>query len=161
MTNRSEQQEENHHPDTSSDKRFAATVMLDQVKTNEGHAKIDAVQDDLRDERADLDRLEDGRTIVEEIVRTCELLEHLQGHTKRNSVRYSRSSEHGADLRDETALDRAFCQELGLNFFHLSMDGVMVRWSAINTTQGFFGFVFSSFSIRITRCFREEQDADT
>lgn len=46
------------HPDTASYQRLAATVMFDKVETNEGDTKVDTVQDNLSDERADLNGFE-------------------------------------------------------------------------------------------------------
>ena len=122
MPDGSKNQKADHHPDASSNKRLASTVVFDKVETNESDAKVDTVEDHLRDEGADCDRLEDRSTVVEEIVGAGELLEHLQTHPECDSVSDSRSSEHGDNLRDWTALDFALSNNLGLNLFHLYDD---------------------------------------
>lgn len=161
MPDGSKNQKADHHPDASSDQRPASTVVFDKVETNESDAKVDTVEDHLRDEGADCDRLEDRSTVVEEIVGASELLEHLQAHPECDPVSDSRSSEHGDNLRDWTALDFALSDNLGLNLFHLYDDGVVVWRSAIDAAKCLFRFLVSALAVCITRRLSEEQDADT
>lgn len=64
MANRGKDEEAYEHPDAACDQGLAATVVLDNVETDECNDKVDSVEDDLCDVTVDLDRLEDGGTVV-------------------------------------------------------------------------------------------------
>ena len=56
--------------------------MLDNIETVESCAKVDAVEDHLRDECiVDAGCLEDDCPIVKEVIGTGQLLQHLQSHS--------------------------------------------------------------------------------
>lgn len=66
----SKDEEANGHPDGTSNQRLATAKVFDNVQTDESDAKVDAVEDDLRDERVNSNRSENGRSVVEEVVCT-------------------------------------------------------------------------------------------
>lgn len=69
----SEDDEADEHPQRTRDEGLTSTEVLDNVQTEEGRAEVDGVQDDLRDEGADVDGSEDGGAIVKEVVGAGEL----------------------------------------------------------------------------------------
>lgn len=73
MADRGEDHEADEHPNGTCDEGLAATVVFYHVQTNEGHGKVDGVENNLRDERVDLHRAENGGAVVEEVVRTSKL----------------------------------------------------------------------------------------
>lgn len=55
-------QEAYNHPSATSHQRLTTTVVLDDIETEEGATKVDAVENHLSDKRLDLDTFEDGST---------------------------------------------------------------------------------------------------
>lgn len=98
MADIGEDEEHRRHPKPSDHQGLTTTVMLDNVEAIEGCAEVDAVQDHLGDigvvDTSSLRKnvrillifkpktqspthLEDCGSVVEEVIGTCELLEHL------------------------------------------------------------------------------------
>lgn len=135
--------------------------MLNHVQTDEGDAKVDTVEDDLGNKRVDLHRLEDGRAVVEEVVGASELLEHLKGHTKSNTISHAGSLEHGNELLDRAILDLVFTAQLALDFDNLSVHCPVVFRGTIHSADCLFGPLLFPVSEIESRSFREGQDTDT
>lgn len=151
--------------------------MLDNVKAIEGCAEIDAVQDHLGDigvvdtgslrksVRILLDfkhktqsstHLEDCGSVVEEVIGTCELLEHLQEHSKRDTLTHLGSREHMNPLSDESLL-RSLGTEFSIDLFEFEMDTVMIGRCSVNLQHGLFGPLCLAISEIESRGFREQK----
>lgn len=161
MTNGGEDQEANEHPNGTGNERLATTKVLNHVQTNEGDTKVDTVENDLSDKRVDLHRLEDGGTVVEEVVGTGKLLEHLQSHTKGDTISHAGSSEHADKLLDGAKLDLVFSAELALNFCNLSVDSPVVFRCTVYTANGLLGSLLMSVSEVVSRSLWEEQNTES
>lgn len=80
-TGRSEDEEPCRLPDTTNDQGHTTTELLHNVQTTEGAPKVNGAKDDLGDEGIlNTNGLEDGSTVVEEVVGASELLERLETH---------------------------------------------------------------------------------
>lgn len=120
-----------------------------------------ALTDNLSDVRIDGHRSKDRRSIVKEIIRTRQLLEHLQRHSQRNPIRNPRRLPHPHKLLDRIRLDLIFGSELTLNLLNLRVHGPVVLSSTVDFAErlfGAFGFAMAEFE---TGCFGEEEDTDT
>ena len=74
-------------PESSPHEWLTTTKVLHDVETEEGAEDVDGTEDDLGDEGVlNTNRLEDGGTVVEEVVGTGELLQTLHDHTKEGTV---------------------------------------------------------------------------
>lgn len=152
--------------------------MLDQVETDEGNAKIDAVQDHLGHVRVvDSDALKDGGAVIEEldaksakckacrvsthVVSTGKLLEHLKRNPEHDAICHTWRSEHVDVLPDRSVFDLVLGTKLGLNFLQFGVDGIVVCRSAENRYHRLLCLLNASHAVVITWCIREEQYANT
>lgn len=75
-------------------------------------------------------------SVVEEIVGTRKLLEHLQHDAQQNPVRHPRGLEHAHHLADGVRLGRLLLgAHLALQLFHLHKDGIMIIRCTIHARQ--------------------------
>lgn len=135
--------------------------MLNHVQTNKGNAKVDAVKDDLGNKGVDLHRLEDGGSVVEEVVGASELLQHLKGHTESNTVGHAGSLEHGNELLDGAMLDLIFAAQLALNLSDLSVNSPVVLCGTKDSANCLLSSFLVAMSEVVSRSFREGQDTDS
>lgn len=135
--------------------------MLDKVQSDEGDSPVDAVQDHLRHERADLHRLEDGGAVVEEVIGSRQLLEHLEAHAQQDSVPHARCPAHADEFADRVALGLHFGTKFVFNLLHLHVDAVMMCRGTVDLHQRLLGTLRLSLAVVISRRFREEENADT
>lgn len=161
MANRCKDHKADKHPDGAGNERLATAKMLNHVQTNKGDAKVDTVKDDLGNKGVDLHRLEDGGSVVEEVVGASELLQHLQSHAKSNTVSHSGSLEHCNELFDGAMLDLVFATQLALNLSDLSVNSPVI----FRGTKYSADCLLSSFLITVSeiesRSFREGQDTNS
>lgn len=68
VANRCEDQETYDHPSAATHQRLASAEVLNDVKTQEGAAKVDAIKNHLSNKGRDLDALENCGAVVEEVV---------------------------------------------------------------------------------------------
>ena len=161
VSDRGEDQEADEHPGGPCDEGLAAAVVLDDVEAVERSAKVDTIQNHLCDEAVvDAGGLEDDRPVVEEVIGAGELLEHLEGDAERNSVTHARSGEHPVPFREHVATG-FFGEELGFDLLHFHVDSVVVGWGAVDFQHCLSGLVLFSVTVVPSRCFWEEDDADT
>lgn len=160
MTNRGKDHEADEHPKRAGDERLAASVVLHDVETDEGGAKIDGVENDLRDEGVDVDGGEDGGSVVEEVVGTSELLGHLEQASKDNTVSHARCLEHANELGDGAALDLRLGTQLALDLLQLSEDGIVVLGGAIDAAEGSLGLFDFAHAVVESRGLGESEDAN-
>lgn len=132
--------------------------MLNHVQTNKGDAKVDTVEDDLGNKGVDLHRLEDGGTVVEEVVGASELLQHLKSHTESNTIGHTGSFPHGDELLDGAMLDLVFAAQLALNLSDLSVNSPVVFRGAKYSTNCLLGSFLLAMSEIESRSFGEDQD---
>ena len=93
------------HPSGAYHQRSTAAIVLDDVETVECGAEVDTVENHLSNERiVDSSSLENYSSVVEEVVGTGELLEHLKTHSERDSVGHLWSPEHAVPFLEGGAL---------------------------------------------------------
>jgi hypothetical protein len=160
VAHRGEDHEADKHPDGAADERLAAAVVLDQVQSDKSDGKVDGVEDNLRHVRVDLHRLEDRGAVVEEVVGTRQLLEHLERHAQSDAVRHPRSSEHARKLLDGTALDLVLGAQLHFNLLNLRPHGPVVLAGTVHAAQRAFGPLTLPVPEVETRRLGEKQDTD-
>lgn len=86
--------EAHKHPQSSDDEGVAATALLDDPETADGARHVDSTQDDLRDVGVtETGGLEDGCSVIEEEIRSGELLAGLQDDSESNTVKHLGSCE--------------------------------------------------------------------
>ena len=105
----------------------------------------------------DARRREDDGAVIEEVVRTSELLEHLQTHAQDEAVCHSRCVPHVDPLLDGSLLVTLGAQ-LGLDFLEFHVDAVVVRWRTVHLGHGLASFLCPALAIRVSRCLRKEED---
>ncbi len=156
MADTGEDHKHEEHPERPDDERPTTTVVLDDVQSVEGSAEIDAVQDHLSDERVvDTGSLEDHRTVVEEVVGASQLLEHLEGDAKKDTICHLGSSEHVDPFLDDSLM-YGFGAKFGFDLFQLDVDAIMVLLSAVYFEHNPLGFVLLAFAVEVSRCLRED-----
>lgn len=74
-------------PEPPCNQRHATPELLHDVQSSERTEEVDCAEDDLRDERVgDADILKHRRAVVEEVIRSRELLKHLQRESQNSAV---------------------------------------------------------------------------
>ena len=133
--------------------------MLDDVEAVECRAEVDAVKDHLGDVAVvDARRFEDDGSIVEEVVGSGQLLEHLKKHAERDAVTHAWCVEHIVPFCERIAFV-ALSGELGLDLFELHGDAKVIWACAVDFCHGGFSLVGAAFAVGVSGCFREEKYA--
>ena len=82
-----EDEETGRHADTAYDQSPSTTEALHDVETEEGHAEVDPAEDHgCHEAVVDACGFEDGCTVVEEKICSCQLLESLEDYTESGTV---------------------------------------------------------------------------
>jgi hypothetical protein len=160
MSDRCKDKEADEHPSTSRNKRLAPTVVLNDIQTNKRNQKVNRVQNYLRLVAVDRHRLKDGSAVVKEVVRTGKLLKHLERHSDENTISHAGRFPHVHEFLDGALLDVTLGAELGLNFFHLSMDRPMVWRRAVYFAESFTRTVDFAIAVVKTGRVRKKQNSN-
>ena len=160
VTDRCKNKETDEHPRTPRNKRLASSIVLNNVQTDKGNQKVNSVEDDLRLVAVNRHGAKDGSPVVEEVIGTSQLLEHLQRHTKEDTVRHARRLEHLNKLLNGVAFDLVLGAQLGIDFFHLSVDGPVIGGCAVDFAECVARAVDFALAVVETGCVGEEEDSD-
>lgn len=88
---RGEDQQPRRLPQSAVDQRNAAAESLDEVQARESRSDVDGSEDELDQQGVvNTSRLEDGRSVVEEVVDAGPLLEELDAETQESAVHNAR-----------------------------------------------------------------------
>ena len=94
VADRRKDHEHAEHEAGPEDEGLAAAKVLDHVQTAKGGDEVDGAEDDRGDEAVgEPGALEDGGTVVEEVVGAGELLQALQEHAEGNPVEHARAGQ--------------------------------------------------------------------
>ena len=146
------------HQGSTSNEGLAATKVLNNVETTKGGSKVDSSENDLSDERVgDTGTLEDGGTIVEEVVGASELLQSLEDNTQKNTVQHA----WGGDKFVPFLGLLLFSVELRLDFSQLADDDDVVLWDTVETGHSRTGSVNLAVAVVEARAFRKHGHAET
>ena len=134
--------------------------MVDDVQSEEGGGKVDNTQDNGGLEGViQTDRLEDGSTVVEEVVISRQLLQGLDHHTHNKSL-------DNLDLWRENLGPRSVtCKPLGLDGclqnLQLSGNGWVLDWNLVRNGNGSLGLLESTNLGQVTwRLWHEKHTTD-
>ena len=159
VTDRSPDQEADEHPSSSSHQTLAASVVLDDVQTGQGHTKVDGTQNDLSDVRvAQTHTLEDGGTVVEDEVGTGQLLQRLETNTENGTVEHARASE---DLVPSSLAGSELLLKLVLHVGHLLGHDAVVGRDTVELSHDLAGLLNTSVTVGIAGRLGQEQGTDT
>ena len=150
-----EHHEAHEHPQRAADERFPPAVVLHDVEAEEGHAEVDAAEDQLRHVAVRQPHgFEDRGPVVEEEIRARELLQRLHGDAQQGTVAHARAGEDGVPGRAVGLL-----LEFLLDFFELAFHGVVVLVHAVEFRHGLARFVDAAVAVGVAGGFGEEEDA--
>ena len=128
--------------------------MLDNPETSNSGDNVDGAENDrCHVTVGDTSRAEDGCAIVEEKVRTSELLSCLKSHSEKGAVQHARSGE---DLIPRVVAACSLGCELLLDFRNFIIDQRREGVDAIETTHVIASFVNSAHTICVSRGFGHE-----
>ena len=116
--------------------------------------------DNLGNVRINRHRLEDCRSVVEEVIRTRQLLEHLQRHPQRNPIRHPRRPPHADKLLDRVRLELILGTELALNLLNLRVDAPVVGVGAVDAAESLAGMLALAVAEFEAWGLGEEEDTD-
>ena len=152
-----EDQEAHGHPERTEDKTLAATEMLNEVETKESRSDVDTTENHGSDERVlDADTGENGRTVVEEVVGTGKLLQHLETHCKSNAVSHTWAGEDLVPGVVTLSGDNVLI-DLG----SLEGNSAVVDWNSVETGHGLeSASVLASADIETRRLWHEDHPDD-
>lgn len=92
LAQRSKYDETGEHPESTRDQAFPSPVPLDKVQSRKSHAHVDGSKDNLGDKGvAKTDGCKDGGSVIEEVVRSRQLLESLDEHAENSAVHHART----------------------------------------------------------------------
>jgi hypothetical protein len=159
MANGSEDHKANEHPGSPEDEGVAAAKMLYHVQAKECGPEVDTTKNHLSDEAVvDAGSLENNRTVVEEVVGTCQLLQCLEADTKKDPVSHSRCCKH---FIPGLVCVQCLGIKLLLDLLELACNLDMVLRNSIKLRHSLSRFIGSAMSVGVARTFREEDNADT
>ena len=123
--------------------------MVDNVQGEERGGKVDDTQDNRGLEGViQTDRLEDGRTVVEEVVVSRQLLQGLDHHT------HNKSLDNLNLRREDLGPGGVTCKSLGLDGclqdLQLSGNGWVLDWNLVGNRDGSLGFLESADLCQVT-----------
>lgn len=152
-----EDQEAHGHPERTKDKALAATEMLNEVETEESRSDVDTTENHGGDERVlDTHTGENGGTIVEEVVGTGKLLQHLETHGKSNTVSHTWASEDLVPGVVTLSGDNVLI-DLG----SLEGNSAVIDWNSVETGHGLkSASVLASADIETWRLWHEDHSDD-
>lgn len=153
--------EADKHQTGTSDEALATAIVLNNVEAEESGQEVDGVDDDLGDERVDLDGAEDDGAVVEEVVGTSQDLEHLQRAAEQEARQHAGSREHAGKLGDGAQLDVVLGAQLGLDVLDLGVDGIVVLTGTMDVAERLDSALPLAARKVVARRLREELDADT
>jgi len=156
VTDRGKHHEHGEHPEATENEGLATTNILNDPKTTKGADEVDSTEDSSSDETvADTNRIEDGRTVVEEEVGTRQLLEHLETSSEGNTVGHTRTSK---DLPEGVVSSSLLHVELGLDLADLAVDRRVVLRYTVDVGDSVSSLVDLSSAVVPARTFWKKPD---
>lgn len=151
--------EANEHPGATVHQTLAASVVLDDVETGEGHTEVDNTQNDGGNVGvAETDTVEDTGSVVEDEVGTGKLLEGLQGNAEQNTVEHARTGE---DLLPGSVTIGHLLLELGLHVGHLLSDDTVVGGHTVELAHDLTSLLSAAVTVGVTGGLGKEEGTDT
>ena len=155
MADRRKNQEHAEHEAGAEDEGLAAAKVLNHVQTAKGGDEVDGAEDDGGDEAVgETSTLEDGRSVVEEVVGAGELLQALQEHAQGDTVEHARA---GQELVPH--LHSGLGVELFLDLVEFLDDDAVVLGHTVQLGHGAPGAVDLTVTVLEARGFGEEGHA--
>lgn len=152
-------QETHHHPGGTGDESLSATNLLHNVQGGDRANNVDRAENDLGDVAvAKTGRLENGRSVVEEVVGTRKLLASLKSHTQEGSVQHPRSGKDLIPLRLAAIL---LLVQLDSDLGDLVVDATMLGINTSQSCDGVARFVFPAHAVGVSRALGENKNTNT
>ena len=156
---RSPDVEADGHPGTTDHQTGAATKVLDNVETRQGHTKVNGTKNDLGDVTVvETGGGENRVTVVEDEVCARELLQGLQSNTKKSTVEHTGASDN---LVPGSNTSSALLLELILHVLHFLDDNAVVNLNTIELSHDLAGLVNTAKTVSVTGGLGQEKSSET
>lgn len=151
--------EADEHPSATVHQTLAATIVLDDVQTGQGHTEVDSTENDGGDVRvAQTDTLEDTGSVVEDEVGTGQLLQRLQSDTEQDTVQHAGTGE---DFLPGSIAVGELLLKLLLHIGHLLGNDTVVVGDTVELAHDITGLFGTTVAVGVTRGLGQEEGADT